>query len=405
MQTQTTVLHGFYWRGVDRKGTRVKGEIQACNVAEVKAELRKQSIKVTRIKKKPAPLFTLNRIRSIDIAIFSRQITTMLTAAIPLVQGLDLIANSNDNAQLRQLIAAISHDVTMGIALSTVLRRYPRYFDALYCDLVEVGEQSGRLAIIYERIATYQEKSLALKSKIKKAMLYPCAILTVALGVTLLLLLFVIPQFKEIYQGFGAQLPAFTLFILSISELVKAHWLTMVLSLLSMLFLGNALYQRQPKLRVLWEHSVLHLPILGRLLHKAAIARFARTLATTFSAGIPITDGLGAAAKATNNHAYQSAVNTLRIEVNEGMSIYHAMKSVHIFPNMVTQMIMIGEESGDLNGMLNKVADIYENDVDTAVEGLSSLLEPIIMVVLGIVVGALIIAMYLPIFKLGSVIS
>jgi len=405
MAQETTRAGTFYWSGIDQQGTRRTGEIQASSTQEVTLELRKKSIAVTRIKKKSNALLTMHRIRPMDIALFSRQITTMLAAAIPLVQGLTLIINSNNNPRLTQLMTAISHDVAMGSALSTVLRRYPRYFDALYCDLVAVGELSGKLAIIYDRIATHQEKSLALKSKIKKAMLYPSAILLVAGGVTLLLLLLVIPQFKDIYQGFGAQLPAFTLLILSISDHVKAHWVMILMTLVSLIFTANTLHQRQPRIRQFWDHTVLYLPILGTLLHKAAITRFARTLATTFDAGIPISEGLKSAAKATNNHKYCCAVNALRLDVNEGMSIYHAMTAVHLFPSRVSQMILIGEESGELNSMLNKVADIYENEVDTAVDGLSSLLEPAIMVVLGIIVGALIIAMYLPIFKLGSVIG
>jgi len=406
IKTDTPIVQCFYWKGITRKGLTVSGELQALNITEVKVELRKQRINVTRIKKKAKPLFSFYQsITSMDIAILSRQIATMLNAGVPLVQGLDLIAKSSEKPSLMQLVTSISHDVSMGIALSQVLKAYPKYFDNLYCDLVEVGELSGALDIIYERIATYQEKSQVLKSKINKAMLYPAAILFVAGLVTLLLLLFVIPQFKDIYQSFNAELPRFTLLVLSISEFVKNYWLLNSMSFIGLVLLVKRMHRKSKKVRNYTDKCLLKIPVINLLLHKASIARFARTLATTFTAGIPLVDGLVSAADASGNYVYRSAIKVMRAEVMEGMQIHHAMKSTHLFPNMVSQMVMVGEESGDLDGMLSKVADIYEEQVDNAVDGLTSLLEPIIMVVLGIVVGSLIIAMYLPIFKLGSVIG
>lgn len=406
IKTPASTLHNFYWKGISRKGLTLSGELQATNISEAKSELRKQSINVTRIKKKAAPLFSFNQaITSMDIAIFSRQVATMLNASVPLVQSLDLIAKSSEKPLLRKLITAISHDVSTGIALSQVLATYPKYFDNLYCDLVEVGEQSGALDIIYDRIATYQEKSQILKSKIKKAMLYPAAILFVAGLVTMLLLLFVIPQFKDIYQSFGAELPAFTLFVLNISELVKSHWLLIFVSCITSILFFKRAHRKSQKVKNYTDKFLLKIPVISSLLHKAAIARFARTLATTFTAGIPLIDALVSAGDASGNYVYRSAIKMIRAEVMEGMQIHHAMNSTHLFPNMVSQMVMIGEESGNLDGMLSKVADIYEGQVDISVDGLTTLLEPIIMVILGIVVGSLIIAMYLPIFKLGSVIG
>jgi type IV pilus assembly protein PilC len=408
MEIKKTIdhLYRFSWKGISRKGLKVCGELQAINITEVTAELRKQGIRVTRIKKRSNPLFSFSKnINSIDITLFSRQVSTMLNAGIPLVQSLELIAKSNEKRAVRQLISSLSHDVSTGIAFSRVLRSHLKYFDHLYCDLVEVGEQSGRLGGIYERIANYQEKSEILKSKIKKAMLYPAAILLVATLVTLLLLLFVIPQFKAIYQGFGAELPTFTLFVLSVSDAVKHNWWLIITTIVIALFLFKRAHRNSQKLRDKMDKLVLKLPILGVILHKAAIARFTRTLSTTSAAGIPLIDALTSSASASGNAVYRSAVNTMRSEIMEGMQMHTAMKSIRLFPNMVSQMVMIGEESGNLDGMLSKVADIYEGQVDNAVDGLTSLLEPIIMVILGIVVGALIIAMYLPIFKLGSVIG
>ncbi|WP_417696230.1 type II secretion system F family protein [Psychromonas sp.] len=399
-------LNTFTWNGINRKGSKVSGELQGASQNEVKVELRKQGVSVTRIKKKPKPLFSFgDKVTPMDIAIVSRQIATMLNAGVPLVQSLELIAKSNEKSSLRKLMTSIGNEVATGTPLSQTLRSYPRHFDDLYCDLVEAGEQSGSLDTIYDRIATYKEKSEALKSKIKKAMFYPAAVLIVAFVVTMLLLLFVIPQFQDIFSGFGAELPAFTLFVLGISDIVQNYWYMIFGAIILAVFLFKRAHRGSEKVRNNTDKFVLKIPIISTILDKAAVARFARTLSTTSAAGIPLVDALLSAAGASGNYVYRSAVHAMRTEVMAGMQINVAMKTTDAFPDMVSQMVMIGEESGDLDGMLAKVADIYEQQVDDAVDGLTSLLEPMIMVVLGVVVGGLIVAMYLPIFELGSVIG
>ncbi|WP_019616717.1 type II secretion system F family protein [Psychromonas ossibalaenae] len=399
-------IHTFKWKGINRKGAKVSGELQGESVAEIKAELRKQGVNVTRTQKKSKGLFSFgNKITPMDIAVVSRQIATMLGAGVPLVQSLQLIAKSNEKAPLRELMTAIGTEVASGTPLSQTLRGYPRYFDDLYCDLVDAGEQSGALETIYDRISIYKEKSEVLKSKIKKAMFYPAAVLTVAGVVTMLLLLFVIPQFKDIFEGFGAELPAFTLFVLGISDAVQSYWYIILGVVIAAVMLFKKAHRSSQKVRDNTDKFILKIPVISTILDKAAIARFARTLSTTFAAGIPLVDALISAAGASGNYVYRSAINNIRSEVMAGMQMNVAMKTTATFPDMVSQMVMIGEESGDLDGMLSKVADIYEQQVDDAVDALTSLLEPMIMVVLGVVVGGLIVAMYLPIFQLGSVIG
>ena len=399
-------IHTFTWQGINRKGAKVSGELQAESAIEIKSELRKQGVSVTKTQKKAKSLLSFgDKIQPMDIAVVSRQIATMLSAGVPLVQSLELIAKSNEKASLRTLMTSIANDVSTGTPLSQALRTFPRNFDDLYCDLVEAGEQSGSLDTIYDRISTYKEKSEALKSKIKKAMFYPAAVLVVAGVVTLLLLLFVIPQFQDIFAGFGAELPAFTLFVLGISDFVQSYWYIIIGGCFLAVFLFKRAHRSNEKVRNNTDKFVLKIPVIKTILNKAAVARFARTLSTTSAAGIPLVDALVSAAGASGNYVYRTAVNTMRSEVMGGMQINVAMKTTAAFPDMVSQMVMIGEESGDLDGMLSKVADIYEQQVDDAVDGLTSLLEPMIMVVLGVVVGGLIVAMYLPIFQLGSVIG
>ncbi|WP_413693999.1 type II secretion system F family protein [Psychromonas sp. KJ10-2] len=399
-------LNTFSWNGINRKGAKVSGELQGASQNEVKVELRKQGVSVTRIKKKPKSLFSFgDKVQPMDIAIVSRQIATMLNAGVPLVQSLELIAKSNEKPSLRKLMTSIANEVATGTPMSQTLRSYPRHFDDLYCDLVEAGEQSGALDTIYDRIATYKEKSEALKSKIKKAMFYPAAVIAVAFVVTLLLLLFVIPQFQDIFSGFGAELPAFTLFVLGISDIVQNYWYLVIGSVFLAIFLFKRAHRGSEKVRNNTDKFVLKIPVISPILDKAAVARFARTLSTTSAAGIPLVDALLSAAGASGNYVYRTAVLAMRTEVMAGMQINVAMKTTDAFPDMVSQMVMIGEESGDIDGMLAKVADIYEQQVDDAVDSLTSLLEPMIMVVLGVVVGGLIVAMYLPIFQLGSVIG
>ena len=405
-KTKASVVHTFKWKGINRKGGKISGELQGISAIEIKSELRKQGVNVTRVQKVPKPLFTFgNNIRPMDIALISRQIATMLGAGVPLVQTLSLIAHGTDKAPLRQLISAVSNDISTGTPMSKALRAHPKYFDDLYCDLVDAGEQSGALDTIYDRIAIYKEKSEALKSKIKKAMFYPTAVLVVAGLVTLLLLLFVIPQFKDIFAGFGAELPAFTLFVLHISDLVREYWYLIGIFFFVSVWAFKKTYARSEKLRNQCDKLQLRIPVISTILKKAAVARFARTLSTTFAAGIPLVDALISASGASGNYVYRHAITKIRFEVMAGMQMNVAMKMTGVFPEMLSQMVMIGEESGNLDSMLSKVADIYEQQVDDAVDALTSLLEPFIMVVLGIIVGGLIVAMYLPIFQLGSVIG
>ena len=405
-KSKAPAIHTFKWKGFNRKGGKVTGEIQGETINEARAELRKQGINVTKIVKKSKSLFSMgDKIVPMDIAVVSRQIATMLGAGVPLVQSLQLIAKSNEKASLRTLMTSISEEVSTGTPLSKTLRKYPRHFDDLYCDLVDAGEQSGSLETIYDRISIYKEKSEALKSKIKKAMFYPAAVLTVAGVVTMLLLLFVIPQFKDIFEGFGAELPAFTLFVLGISDLVQKYWYIIIGIVMLCIFLFKRAHRSSENVRNNTDKFVLKIPVINTILDKAAVARFARTLSTTFAAGIPLVDALISASGASGNYVYRTAINSVRTEVMAGMQMNVAMKTTDVFPDMVAQMVMIGEESGDLDGMLTKVADIYEQQVDDAVDALTTLLEPMIMVVLGVVVGGLIVAMYLPIFQLGSVIG
>ncbi|MEL0628013.1 type II secretion system F family protein [Psychromonas aquatilis] len=396
----------FIWNGINKKGIKVNGEQQGKAINEVKSELRRQGISITKISKKPAPLFSFNQsVTALDIALISRQIATMLNAGVPLVQSLQLIAKSNQKVNLRKLLIVLEHQVASGTPLSQSLRQFPRQFDDLYCELVEAGEKSGCLDVIYERISTYKEKSEQLKSKIKKALFYPAAVLIVALIVTMLLLILVIPQFQEIFIGFGATLPTFTLFVLNLSDLIQKYWLSILGSNTLLLLIFIKSHRSNANVRNKTDRLMLHIPIIGAILKKAAVARFARTLATTSAAGITLVDSLISAAGASGNYVYRQAVLDMRDQVIAGLPVNDAMRATGCFPDMVSQMVMIGEESGHLEGMLTKVADIYEQQVDDAVDALTSLLEPMIMVVLGIVVGGLIIAMYLPIFQLGSVVG
>lgn len=396
----------FIWHGINKKGLKVNGEKQGKSINAVKSELRKQGTSITKIRKKSPPLFSFNQgVTPLDIALISRQIATMLNAGVPLVESLRLISTSNEKVNLRKLVAVLANQVASGTPFSQSLRRFPRQFDDLYCELVEAGEKSGCLDVIYERIATYKEKSEQLKSKIKKALFYPAAVLIVAFIVTMLLLILVIPQFQEIFIGFGAQLPAFTQFVLTLSDLIQNYWWAILGSSIFIPFIFIKCHRNSAKVRNKTDILMLNIPLIGGILNKAAVARFARTLATTSAAGITLVDSLISAAGASGNYVYKQAVLNIRDEVIAGIQINVAMRTTGRFPDMVSQMVMIGEESGDLEGMLSKVADIYEQQVDDAVDALTSLLEPMIMVVLGVVVGGLIVAMYLPIFQLGSVVG
>ncbi|RJG50049.1 type II secretion system F family protein [Motilimonas pumila] len=397
----------FKWTGVNRKGKKVSGETQGETANQVKAEMRRQGVNITKINKKTeSALSQLGQgIKPMDIAVITRQIATMLSAGVPLVQCLQMIGKSNEKKSIRDLLSEVTAEVETGTPLSDSLKKHPKYFDDLYCDLVQAGEQSGALETIYDRIAIYKEKAEALKSKIKKAMFYPAMVVLVAITVTVILLLFVIPQFEEIFNGFGAELPAFTQFVIAISHTLQSYWYIVFGAIFIALFLFRRAHLNSENVRNKTDKFILKIPVINTILHKGAMARFARTLSTTFAAGIPLIDALQSAAGASGNYVYRSAIENIRTEVMAGMQMHVAMRTTGVFPDMVAQMIMIGEESGDLDGMLTKVADIYEREVDDAVDALTSLIEPMIMVVLGVVVGGLVIAMYLPIFSLGSVVG
>jgi len=400
-------LEVFLWQGLNRKGKKISGELSAASVLELKAQLRKQGITPGKIKKKPKPLFGLSGDKAIqpaDIAIITRQIATMLGAGVPLVQTIEMIGSGHNNGNMQKLLAEVSNKLQSGIPLSDCLREHPKYFDGLYCDLVNSGEQSGSLETIYERIATYKEKAEALKGKIKKAMAYPIAVMAIAAIVTSILLIFVVPVFQEIFAGFGAELPAFTLFVIGISEFMQAYWYLGLAGIFAAGYLFKKAHLNSQKFRDSVDRKILKLPVIGDLLEKAAVARFARTLSTTFAAGVPLPDALESAAGASGNAVFRDAILEIRSEVMSGMQMNLAMRNCSIFPDMVIQMVAIGEESGAVDDMLAKVATVYEQQVDDAVDALTSLLEPMIMAVLGVVIGGLIIAMYLPIFQIGMVV-
>jgi len=404
--TKNKQLETFEWIGVSTRGKRLEGELTGSSVALVKAQLRKQGITPSKVKRKAKPLFgtRLQKITPKDISIVTRQIATMLMAGVPLIQSIEMIGTGATNKSIGKLMETIADEVKAGQPLSQALKRHPRYFDDLYCDLVASGEQSGALDKIFDRVAIYKEKSEALKSKIKKAMFYPIAVLVIALIVTSILLIFVVPQFQDIFAGFGAELPAFTLFVIGISEFMQEYWWMMLIAIVVFGWAFKEAHLKSLKLRDATDRAILKLPVIGMILNKAAVARYARTLSTTFAAGVPLVDALDSAAGASGNAVYRYAILEIKAEVSSGNQMNWAMRNSKIFPDMVIQMVAIGEESGSLDGMLGKVATIYEQEVDDAVDGLSSLLEPMIMAVLGVLVGGLIIAMYLPIFQLGSVI-
>ncbi|WP_028773318.1 type II secretion system F family protein [Shewanella waksmanii] len=396
----------YEWKGTNRDGKKTSGELRGTTVAEIKSQLKSQGVNPKLVRKKASPLFKLGdpKISAMDIAMITRQIATMLAAGVPLVTTIEMLGRGHEKVKMRELLATILNEVQAGIPLSDALRPHRQYFDDLYVDLVAAGEHSGSLDAVFDRIATYREKAEALKSKIKKAMFYPAAVVMVAVGVTTLLLLFVVPQFEEIFAGFGAELPAFTQLVIKISEWLQASWYIFLAAIIVGVFLFVRTHRNSQKFRDQIDTLVLKIPAVGPILHKAAMARFARTLATTFAAGVPLIEGLESAAGASGNYIYRSALLKVREEVMAGMQMNVAMRTTGIFPDMLIQMVMIGEESGGLDEMLNKVANIYEMQVDDAVDGLSSLIEPIMMVVIGTLVGGLIVAMYLPIFQMGKIV-
>lgn len=395
----------FVWSGTDRKGQKIKGEVSAANVAVAKAELRKQGINAKSVKKKPAALFSgKKRITPLDISIFSRQLATMMKAGVPLVQSFDIVADGLENPTMKDLVVAIKNDVEAGNSLAGALKKHPLYFDELFCSLVDSGEQSGALETMLDRIATYKEKTEALKAKIKKAVKYPIAVIVVAVIVTTILLLKVVPTFEELFQGFGAELPAFTQMVIGMSRWMQDNWYIFLGVIGGSVFGFIEAKKRSKPFSDAMDAVTLKLPVVGNILYQSTVARYARTLATTFAAGVPLVEALESVAGATGNVIYKNAVLKIKDEVSSGTQLNFSMKSTGLFPAMAVQMTAIGEESGSLDAMLDKVATHYEQEVDAAVDGLTSLLEPIIMAILGVVVGGLIIAMYLPIFELGNAI-
>ena len=394
----------FSWQGKDKNGRPAQGEIASVSMALAKAELRKQGITSASVRKKRMKISRRKRIKPVDIALLTRQLATMIKAGVPLLQAFEISAEGADNPAMKDLIVTVKNDVAEGINLSEALRKHPLYFDDLFCSLVFAGEQSGSLDTLLDRIATYKEKTEALKSKIRKAMKYPIAVVLIALVVTVVLLVKVVPQFESVFAGFGAELPLFTQLVISISEVVQKWWLIMAALLAAAFVAGKRMLRRSRALRDSMDRFVLKLPVVGMLVNKSAIARFARTLSTTFSAGVPLVEALDSVAGAVGNAVYRQAVVTVKDGVSAGQQLQFSMRSTGVFSTMAVQLVAIGEESGALDDMLGKVATVYEQEVEDAVDGLTSLMEPIIMVVLGVLVGGLIVAMYLPIFQLGSVV-
>ena len=396
----------FTWEGTDRNGARMKGELNSRTENTARAELRRQGIKVVKVKKKPKPLFNARKKKIItkDIAVFSRQLATMLTAGVPLVQAFDIVGRGHENPSMQDLLLGIKADIEGGSTLAESLAKHPLQFDELFCNLVHAGEQAGVLETLLHKIADYKEKTESLKGKIKKALTYPTAVIAVAVIVTSILLIFVVPQFEDLFKSFGADLPAFTQLVVNMSRFVRDYWYIMLGVVVAIGFVLVNLQRRSPAFNHGVDRLILKMPVIGEIMRKAAIARFARTLATMSAAGVPLVEALKSVAGATGNIVYSLAVLQMRDEVSTGHQLQLSMRQTNLFPNMVVQMVAIGEESGSIDTMLSKVADFFEEEVDNAVDSLSSLLEPIIMSFLGVVVGGLVIAMYLPIFKLGSVV-
>ncbi len=397
----------FVWEGKDKQGRKSKGEISSSTPAIAKAELRRQGIVATKVKKKSAGL-SLSRggkVKPADIALFTRQMATMMRAGVPLVQSFDIVADGVDKPKLAELVREVRTDVAGGNSFSSAIRKHPDHFDELFCNLVDAGEQSGALESMLDRIATYKEKTESLKAKVRKAMTYPIAVLVVAFIVAGILLVKVVPQFEQVFAGFGAELPAFTMMVIGFSEFAQAYWLAIIFAIVAVGFIFSEVHKRSLKFREGLDKLILKMPVAGEIVEKSAVARFARTLSTTFAAGVPLVDALNSVAGATGNTVFVYAVQQVRDDVSTGQQLNFSMRSTGVFPNMVVQMVAIGEEAGALDDMLDKSATYYEEQVDNAVDNLTSLMEPIIMSVLGVLVGGLIIAMYLPIFQLGAVVG
>jgi type IV pilus assembly protein PilC len=395
----------FTYEGIDRKGSKVKGEISGKGPALVRAELRKQGIQAKKVvKKREVSLGGKKKIKPMDIALFTRQMATMMKAGVPLVQAFEIVSDGLENPSMREVVLKLKADVESGNNFAGALRQHPRLFDDLYCSLIESGEASGSLETMLDRVALYKEKTEALKQKIKKAVKYPIAVICVAVIVTGILLVKVVPTFQELFQGFGAELPAFTQFVINLSEGLQSNFLLVLLIGAGLIIGFTEARKRSQGFHDAVDRALLRIPVVGPITHKATVARFARTLSTTFAAGVPLIDALDACAGATGNVVYRKAVLQVKEDVATGQQLQFAMRSTGVFPAMALQMTAIGEESGALDEMLAKVATYYEDEVDNLVDGLTSMLEPLIMAILGVLIGGLIIAMYLPIFQLGQVV-
>ncbi|MAD46131.1 MAG: type II secretion system protein F [Oceanospirillaceae bacterium] len=400
----------FTWEGTNRRGQTVKGEMSSANPAMVKAQLRKQGVNPTKVRKVSQPILGMGggakkkKIKSTDITFFTRQMATMIKAGVPLVQSFDIVADGIDNISMKELVFDIRDSVSSGNDFASALKQHPDYFDDLTCNLIESGEQAGALETMLDKVAIYKEKTEALKAKIKKALMYPIITLLVAVVVTAILLIKVVPTFQEMFQSFGAELPAATQFVITISEFVQAYY---VQALVVFAVLGVAFAQamkRSPTFKDNFQAFILKVPVFGDLIRKASVARYARVLSTTFAAGVPLVEALDSVAGAVGNAVYRDAVLRIRDEVSSGQQMHFAMRSTEVFPNMVVQMTSIGEESGALDAMLDKAAGYYETEVDDAVDNMTAMIEPFMMAFLGVVIGGLIVAMYLPIFQLGNVV-
>lgn len=404
---QATMLPTFVYEGIDRKGQKVKGELPGKNLALTKVVLRKQGINVTKIyqkRKDYLAFLSKKKVTTLDITIFTRQLATMMKAGVPLVQSFEIVAEGLENPSMREVVLGIKAEVEGGNSFAGALKKYPQYFDDLFCSLVASGEQSGALETMLDRVAIYKEKSELLKQKIKKAMKYPIAVIAVALIVTIILMVKVVPVFKDLFTSFGADLPAFTQMVVNMSNWMQAYWYILIFGIGMTIGAFIETKKRSVAFRDFLDRAALKAPIFGDLVYKAIIARYSRTLATTFAAGVPLIEALESTAGATNNVVYRTAVMRIREDVSTGQQLQFAMRSTNRFPSMAIQMVAIGEESGALDAMLDKVATHFENEVDNAVDGLTSMMEPLIMAVLGVLVGGLVIAMYLPIFQMGSVV-
>ncbi len=400
-------METYVWVGLDKRGQKMKGEMTTKTASLVKAELRRQGINPQSVKNKPKPLFgkTGSSIKPRDISVFSRQLATMMAAGVPMVQGFEIVAGGQNNPRVKEMLIDIKTEIEGGSALNEALGKYPVQFDELYRNLVRAGESAGVLDTVLDTIANYQENIEAIKGKIKKAMFYPAMVLSVAVIVSAILLIFVIPQFETVFKNFGADLPAFTQMLVNLSRFMVSYWWMILLGFIGGVFALLMVYKRSDKFQHFVGRAVLKLPVIGEILRQSAMARFARTLGVTFKAGVPLVEALDSVAGATGSVVYNEAVKRIREDVSIGHQLQLAIRQTNLFPNMVVQMVSIGEESGALDAMLFKIAEFYEQEVNNAVDALASLLEPFIMIIIGVIVGGMVVGMYLPIFKLGAVVG